>query len=248
MIFQTVVPILYSRDIDASLAYYTDVLGFDNRWSVGDPPNFGAVIKNSVEVFFCKEGQGSPGTWLAIRVGNIDEYYELVKTNGAKIPWGGPQDMEHGVREFFVEDPDGHIIRFGQNIQAANRAHTGHSAQLPGPTIPAGVRIVERMPEATGQPAILYSIIAEDSTTGEPIGGAHLIGDNKGFFYIKDVYVHPQWQGQNIGTALMQTISDWLDKNAPEGASVWLHTAEILLPFYKQFGFVPVPGMARFFR
>jgi len=144
MIFKTVVPILYSRDVATSLAYYTGILGVTGQWSVGDPPSFAGINKDSVEVFFCREGQGSPGT-------------------------------------------------------------------------------------------------------GKPIGSAQLLGDNNGFFYVKDVNVNPEWQGRGVGTALMQALSDWLDKNAPGKASVWLHTAEQLKPFYKQFGFIPVPGMARFF-
>jgi hypothetical protein len=45
----------------------------------------------------------------------------------------------------------------------------------------------------------------------------------------------------------MQALSDWLEQHAPGKASVWLHSSEQLAPFYKQFGFVPVFGMARFF-
>ena len=244
MIFKTVVPILYSRDIPASLAYYTDILGFTDKWSVGDPPNFGGIIKDSVEVFFCREGQGSPGTWLAIMVGNVDEYYEKVKDKGAKIPWGGPQDMEHGIREFFVEDPDGHILRFGQTIPAANHHGSGRKpAGTASQSLPTTVRITEKQPT---NPAIVYSVIAEDAGTGQTVGAAQLLGDNNGFFYVKDVYVNPEWQGRGIGTALMQAVTDWLGNNAPGKASVWLHTAEHLQPFYKQFGFITVPGMARF--
>lgn len=235
MIFKTVVPILYSRDVAASIAYYTGVLGFQNQWSVGDPPDFGSVNHDSVELFFCREGQGNPGTWLSIMVDNVDEYFEKIIKKGAKT-FGPPETMDWGVREFLVEDPDGHMIRFGQSVPPPGKA--GHEA------VPANFRIVEAKPD---NPAIVYSIIAEDAATHNPIGGAHLIGDNKGFFYLKDVYVHPDWQGRGIGTALLKTLTDWLDANAPDKASVWLHTAEKLMPFYKQFGFVPVGGMARFF-
>jgi GNAT superfamily N-acetyltransferase len=157
---------------------------------------------------------------------------------GAKIPMP-PQNMESGIREFFVEDPDGHIIRFGQNIPPVNRSQTDSQ--------PANIRIIETLPPGANPLSIVYSVVAEDISTGQPIGGAHLLGDNAGFFYVKDVYVHPDWRGRGIGTALMKALSDWLDKNTPGKASVWLHTAGQLMPFYKQFGFTTVPGMARFF-
>ncbi|WP_325592289.1 hypothetical protein [Puia sp.] len=44
-IFKTVVPILYPQDVAASIAYYTDVPGFQNQWTVGDPPDFGSVAE-----------------------------------------------------------------------------------------------------------------------------------------------------------------------------------------------------------
>jgi len=235
MIFKTVVPILYSRDVAASIAYYTGVLGFQNQWMVGDPPDFGSVNSDSVELFFCREGQGNPGTWMSIMVDAVDEYFEKIIRKGAKT-FGPPETMEWGVREFLVEDPDGHMIRFGQSVPPAGKGGGG--------AVPADFRIRDVKPD---NPAIVYSVVAEDAATNDPIGGAHLIGDNKGFFYVKDVYVHPDRQGRGIGTALMRAMTDWLEANAPGKASVWLHTAEQLMPWYKQFGFIPVGGMARFF-
>ena len=239
MIFKTVVPILYSCDIAKSLAYYTDVLGFEEKWEWGAPPTFGGTCKNSVEVFFCKDGQGHPGTWLAIMVDKVDEYYATVKSKGAKTS-APPQTQDWGVREFLVEDPDGHIIRFGQSVYTDRR-------EKGGKVMPESIRISEKRPTGLDSPAIVYSVVAEDILTNEQVGHAYLLGNNAGFFYVKDVNVDPRWQGRRIGTALMQALSDWLEKNAPGSASVWLHTAEHLAPFYKEFGFTPVFGMARFF-
>ena len=116
MKFEKNVPILYSSDIAKSLAYYIDVLGFENKWGWEDPPTFGGVSKDCVEIFFCEKGQGSPGTWLSVFVDNVDEYYELIKAKGAKILCP-PETMDWNVREMLVEDPDGHKIRFGHNLE-----------------------------------------------------------------------------------------------------------------------------------
>lgn len=118
MKFEKAVTILYSGDIIRSLDYYLDKLGFDQKWEWDSPPTFGGVSKDCVEIFFCKKGQGNPGTWLAINVDNVDEYYESIRNNGAKII-SMPQDMEWNMREMLVEDPDGHIIRFGHGIDSA---------------------------------------------------------------------------------------------------------------------------------
>ena len=235
MIFKTVVPILYARDVAASLAYYSGVLGFESPWEWGNPPTFGGVCKDSVEVFFCKEGQGHPGTWMAIMVDKIDEYFEAVKSKGAKIV-SQPETTEWGIREFHVEDPNGHVLRFGQTVDTGRQPGSERS-------LPDTIHIVE---EPSGNPAVLYSVVATDIISGQRAGSAQILGDNEGFFYIKDVFVRPEWRGRCIGKALMQALSDWLDKHASGKASVWLNSAERLSSFYKQFGFVPVFGMARF--
>jgi predicted enzyme related to lactoylglutathione lyase len=116
MNFEKTVPILYAADVAASLSYYTNILGFENKWGWEDPPTFGGVSKDCVEIFFCEKGQGSPGTWLSVFVDNVDEYYEQIKAKGAKI-LNPPQSMDWNVREMLVENPDGHRIRFGHTIE-----------------------------------------------------------------------------------------------------------------------------------
>jgi N-acetylglutamate synthase-like GNAT family acetyltransferase/catechol 2,3-dioxygenase-like lactoylglutathione lyase family enzyme len=251
------VPILYSTDILKSLDYYTKVLGFENRWEWGHPPTFGGISKDAVEIFFCKDGQGNPGTWLSIFIDNVDELYETIKSRGAKI-LSPPQTMEWGVREMLVEDPDGHKIRFGHSA----------SFRKPGETMmPSTVRIIARTPSVKElnqlissvgwssslddvmkelpQSAIEFVVVAEDMITDEIIGCAFLLGDKTDFYYVKNVIVHPRWQGKRIGTELMKSLNKWLDENAPDHAFVGLHTGQNLAPFYHQFGFEPAYGMIR---
>src|ERR1700754_1327698 len=106
MSFQTIVPVLYSEDVRRSIKYYTEVLGFDCKWEWENPPTFGGVSRDGVEIFFCEKGQGNPGTWISVFMDNVDEYYETIKARGAKILCP-PESMEWKVREMLVEDPDG---------------------------------------------------------------------------------------------------------------------------------------------
>lgn len=114
MKIEKAIPILYSTDVSASIAYFTQQLKFDNHWEWDNPPSFGGVYRDDVEIFFCKDDQGNPNTWLSIVVDNVDEYYDLVKNDGAKI-LSPPDTKEWNMREMLVECPDGHIIRFGHN-------------------------------------------------------------------------------------------------------------------------------------
>jgi catechol 2,3-dioxygenase-like lactoylglutathione lyase family enzyme len=116
MKFESLVPILYSADIPRSIAYYTNVLEFEEHWAWDETPTFGGVQTGDVRIFFCKDNQGHPGTWICINLENVDAYYERIKVNGAKI-LSPPGAKEWFMREMLVEDPDGHIIRFGHGIE-----------------------------------------------------------------------------------------------------------------------------------
>ena len=256
MIFRHSVPILYSSDVRRSIQYYTEVLGFKNKWEWNDPPGFGGVSKDSVDVFFCKDGQGSPGTWIAIMVNDVDELYETIKAKGGKV-LAEPEDKEWGLREMLVQDPDGHIIRFGQHKTSGHKKST----ELPG-----NISIIERLPtveefeelvKAVGWKmqtrerttallkAPVYAAIAEDQQSNKAVGCVLLLGDSASFYYVKDMMVHPDYQRKHIGTALMKKLNEWLESHAPDDALVGLYTGENLSPFYQQFGFTQSFGMCR---
>lgn len=117
MAFESIVPILYSTDVKKSIAYFMNELAFDNSWEWDhDPVSFGGVSKECVRLFFCLHDQGQPGTWLAINLDNVDEYYEIIKARGARII-SPPDNKPWFMREMLVETPDGHIIRFGHGIE-----------------------------------------------------------------------------------------------------------------------------------
>src|SRR5215203_6380364 len=109
MQFEKSVTILFSTDIQRSLDFYIEKLGFEQKWDWGTPPDFGGVVKDQVELFFCLNDQGHPGTWMCIVVDDVDAYYDNIKNKGAKI-LSVPEDKEWFMREMLVQDPDGHII------------------------------------------------------------------------------------------------------------------------------------------
>jgi GNAT superfamily N-acetyltransferase/catechol 2,3-dioxygenase-like lactoylglutathione lyase family enzyme len=258
MKFMHVNPILYSSNLARSLSYYTEMLVFEKKWEWGEPPTFGGVLKDGVHIFFCEGGQGNPGTWLSIFISNVDEYFETIRARGARIV-SEPETMSWGTREMLVEDPDGHMIRFGHGVGAARNDKSGE--------FPAAARIVKRKPTVdeyrrlaisvgwtpsddeklvdNALAAAVYAVIAEDALSGDVIGCALMLGDRATYFYIKDLMVHPQWQAKKIGTALMEALTSWLDSTAPENAMVSLITGMGLAPFYNQFGFQPVFAMHR---
>ena len=114
MQIECVIPILYSDDVARSLKFYTEVLGFEEYWAWDEEPTFGGAVSGDTTIFFCKGAQGHKGTWLALNVKNVDEYYEVLRHKEVVI-LSPPNTKPWSMREMLVEDPDGHILRIGHN-------------------------------------------------------------------------------------------------------------------------------------
>lgn len=108
---ECIVPILRVRSLKRSLAYYIDLLGFQVEWGGEDGSTMASVGRDGCSIMLCEGGQGHPGTWVWIGVDDIRPFYALLSRGGAIIrqepenrPW---------AYEMQVEDPDGHVLRFG---------------------------------------------------------------------------------------------------------------------------------------
>lgn len=109
------VPILDVSNYEASMEYYCCKLGFRKNWEWGDPASFGSVVRDQVELFITETPEGPFGTSTNIFVKNVEALYVEFQRSGANITMP-PKQMVYGVRELRVEDPDGHILRFTQNL------------------------------------------------------------------------------------------------------------------------------------
>ena len=119
--FRRFVPVLKVKDLDRSVAYYTEVLGFRvvkraydlEGNAAGDYAILGA---GDVNLLLAKGAYlgGTPtltGT-LYIEVAGIDAYYESIKDK-ATIVWP-LETMEYGQREFGIKDCNGYSIAFAE--------------------------------------------------------------------------------------------------------------------------------------
>lgn len=101
----------------------------------------------------------------------------------------------------------------------------------------------ERVRNHISAPA--FGAVAIDEHSGQTIGSVVVITDHSNFYYVKDLFVQPDWQKRMVGTALMETVNRWIDRHAAPGSLVGLYTEESLEMFYRQFGFSPAFGMVR---
>lgn len=107
--FENAAPILRVADMTASVRYYVDVLGFRNAdWGTDD---FTSVNRDAAGIYLCRAGQGCEGTWAWIGVEDVRALYREYQATGARIRHA-PRNYPWAL-EMHVEDPDGHVLRFG---------------------------------------------------------------------------------------------------------------------------------------
>lgn len=112
--FEGAQPILSVRDMAASLRYYLGVLGFKNaEWGTDE---FTSVNRDDAGIYLCRGAQGGPGTWAWIGVEDVGLLYEEYRAGGAMIR--RPPENYPWAYEMKVEDPDGHVLRFGSEPRA----------------------------------------------------------------------------------------------------------------------------------
>lgn len=74
---------------------------------------------------------------------------------------------------------------------------------------------------------------------GEPIGMIRIVSDGGYTYFITDVIVKPEYQGNHVGTELLTRALDYIQKDVLEGETVMisLMSAFERETFYKRFGF-----------
>lgn len=236
--------IFASADIEATLSYYKNVLGFKIDWTWGEPPSFGAVSMDGVSVMFNLQPDLAArisGHQHWFKVEDVDTLYQSHRDRGAKVveeigdrPWG--------VREYTVEDLNGYHLRF---------AGPPSSEAPPSQPLPEGVTIERRKPsedefakvarEAFGNkepvPGLLdvtWNGVVARSAAGEAVGVLRIMWDAPGWYSVWDVAVLPEWQSRRIGSTMMKEALEMVREASP-GAFVFLFTFKH--GFYERLGF-----------
>lgn len=242
-------PILAVPDVATAVQYYRDVLGFNEIWQWGEPPVHGGARRDEIGFQFTRNPEvtaATQGQEFYITVQNVAVLAQQHAEQGAEII-EALQNRPWGMREYIVRDLYGYRLRFGESGTTAP----------PSQELPQEVQVALRLPtweemaalnRAVGwaeftnfetAPRVLENAVFGVTAlgNGQAIGCAALMSDHAGFYYIRDVMVHPDWQKRHVGTALMQALMDYLNTNASDHALVGLYTGPNLHNFYAKFGF-----------
>lgn len=117
--FGGVNPIFRVSNVEASVKYYLDALGFKLNWGTKD---FACVSRDRVAIFLCEGDQGHFGTWVWIGVGNVEVLLEELQAKGAKVR-NPPQNYDWAY-EMQIEDLDGNVLRIGSDTRKDKPAGT----------------------------------------------------------------------------------------------------------------------------
>jgi GNAT superfamily N-acetyltransferase len=166
---------------------------------------------------------------------------------------------DYGIAQYSVKDINGYYIHFAGTPVEKGMGGTGHSEGF-------AMRISERKPSVEEYRRLqagfgsvhesveiaekilstaAYGVVAEDVVSGDIVGCAFVLSDLVDFYYVKNVMVHPDWQGRGVGTALMKTLMKWVESHVEGTALVGLFARQALEPFYQRFGFLSTFGMIK---
>lgn len=114
------IPVLHVSEIDRSLGFFCEKLGFKREWSYSQSDN----APNPMYVGLQKEntwihlssfpGDGISGAVTVFVVENVDALFEEFKSKGIEFVLE-PYDQTWGNREMYLDDPDGNKLRFVQS-------------------------------------------------------------------------------------------------------------------------------------
>lgn len=129
----TLVPELSITDYQQTLSFYTEILGFKVEYQ-RDEEGFAYLSLGESQIMV--DQIGLTRTWrtgefeyplgrginLQIKVGNVEALLERLNQNRIELymepeeKWYRKNDLEVGNKQFLVQDPDGYLLRFFEDL------------------------------------------------------------------------------------------------------------------------------------
>jgi uncharacterized glyoxalase superfamily protein PhnB len=116
-------PVLLVKDVIQAAAHWGEKLGFSDQSLHNHPPDFCMASRDGLTIMLAQVGPGVAirPHWTVVGklwsayfwVDDAEVLYKEMIERGATIDWG-LSIKPYGVKEFGIQDIDGHDIAFGQ--------------------------------------------------------------------------------------------------------------------------------------
>lgn len=133
--FNGLIPELNVTNYDKSIIFYVNILGFQIDYT-RENDKFAMISINGSQIMI-EEINGywetgkleypfGRGINLQIEVKNVETMVEKLNANHIKLfrqieeNWYNVNNKKHGNKEFLVQDPDGYLLRFAQDLGIKN--------------------------------------------------------------------------------------------------------------------------------
>lgn len=118
-----ITPSLHAPDLEETIAFYIDVLGFSEtgNWEEGGDKIWAELTRGEARLWLFSnalERPSSPVMSGLLYIFVDDVYAEAAALQEkVKVRWG-PEDQPYGLRELGFEDPNGYLLVFAQDISS----------------------------------------------------------------------------------------------------------------------------------
>jgi predicted lactoylglutathione lyase len=116
---ECIIPILSVRSLTASVRFYVDVLGFGIDWGDSEGSHMASVSRDGHAIMLCQDDERESVSLVWVGVEDIEPLAKHCRALGVKFleeptnhPW---------AFEMEIEDPDGHVLRFGSEPRTEQR-------------------------------------------------------------------------------------------------------------------------------
>lgn len=119
--FQSIAPTYVVTDLDRSIAYYRDVLGFEALFLNGEPPVYAVLKRNAahLHMFAQQEGRHQAGhSHCYVTVSGVDALYAEYRSKGVPVV-DALAKRPYGMKDFVIADLDGNHLGFGEEYTEA---------------------------------------------------------------------------------------------------------------------------------
>ena len=124
----SLIPMMRCRHMRTSVAFYTTILDFERTDGDDDPAEHDfIVLSRGGHQLAISRDDGVFGTVVLVATPDVDGAFRIFRRRGLRTPGNpeaptqvheGPIDQTWGMREFYVEDPDGNTLRFTQPLSS----------------------------------------------------------------------------------------------------------------------------------